>query len=551
MKGCQYIAKFLAKHNVTDVFGIPGGVVLDLLYAIDNQEGIIPHLNYHEQAAGFAAIGYAQASGRLGVAYATRGPGFTNLITPIAEAYCESIPVLFITGHTTPIVNSKMRVMLDQEIDTYSIVRNITKYACRIDKTSELAGTLSKAYQEAMYGRKGPVLLDVATRVLNSEIEIGKDSEEGGDEEVSNEDYSFIADAIKKAERPVLLIGDGVNQAQKQQEVKLLADRIQIPMLSSRSAHDILCDSEYYFGYIGSHGIRYANFVLSKADLIVSLGNRLHFPIDSASYSKITEKAKIIRIDIDSSEFERMIPNSQIIEANLNNIVDKMLAITDLGNHQEWIGICKILESELNEEDINTSIHLIEAVLDKIPNGATIVSDVGNNEFWLSRACVHKRYPGRVLYSKSFGSLGCGLCKSIGTYYATQKPVMCFIGDQGLQLNLQELQYIAQHRLPILIALINNSASGMIKDREQSKYGRYIHTTINSGYGHPDFAKLAEAFGLSYINNVDQLTFSLPCVLDLQIDSMEKLTPYLPMGRFIQDMVPELDRNKLEKLNKL
>ena len=550
MKGCEYIVDFLVSHGVTDAFGIPGGVVLDLLFALDVKDGITPHLSYHEQAAGFAAIGYAQASGRLGVAYATRGPGFTNLLTPIAEAYSESRPVLFITGHATPSLNEKMRVVADQEINTCAIVKTISKYASRVDDVADLPDVLARAYTEAMTGRKGPVVLDIATKVFAGEIKtevVEKSIHNGSLDEVVG-----IEDAIMNAKSPVLLIGDGVNQAQRQKEVRRLAEKMQIPVLSSRFSHDVLCGSDLYFGYVGSHGIRYANFVLSKSDLIISMGNRLHFPVESVSYRQITERAKTIRIDIDASEFEREIPNSQTIEADLWQVVYGLLNVeADFGNHEEWLQVCEKLRSELKEEDINSATKQIEEAMAKIPDDAMVVADVGNNEFWLSRACVHANYKGRVLYSKSFGSLGCGICKAIGVYYATRESVVCFTGDQGLQMNIQELQYVAQHQLPILIVLINNHASGMIKDREQVKYGRCVHTTTDSGYGNPDFRKLTDAFGLLYIHNMEQWDSIQPCLMELAVNTEEGLTPSLPAGKPIQDMIPELERTKFDKLNEM
>lgn len=550
MKGSKFIANYLVNHGVTDAFGIPGGVVLDLLYAMDAEGGITPHLCYHEQAAGFAAIGYAQASGKLGVSYATRGPGFTNLITPIAEAYSESLPVLFITGHATPALNKKMRVMADQEIDTCAMVSGITKFAYRLEAVDELPEVLEKAYSIAVKGRKGPVVLDIATKVFLGEVNY--DISEVSTSKGSVEDVRKIVIAIKNAKRPVLLIGDGVNQAQKRKEVRQLANIMQIPVLSSRFSHDVLCDNELYFGYIGSHGIRYANFVLSKADLIIAMGNRLHFPVKSASYSQVTDKAKIIRIDIDSTEFEREVPNSLTLEMDLSNVVNEFLNVgAKFGSHQEWIEICNTLRTVLNEEDINSATRLIEGMLHKIPCDVPIVADVGNNEFWLSRACVHSNYKGRVMYSKSYGSLGCGICKAIGTYYATKKPVVCFSGDQGFQMNMQELQFIAQHQLPILIVLMNNSASGMIKDKEKMKYGMYVHTTVNSGYSNPNFKRLAETYGLSYTNITEVTNDMLPCILELEINPEEGLTPSLPAGKSIQDMAPLLDRETYIRLCEL
>ncbi len=550
MKVCDYIAVFLATHGVTDTFGIPGGVILDLLYAFDKCKGITPHLCYHEQAAGFAAIGFAQSSGRLGVAYATRGPGFTNLITAIAEAYCESLPVLFITGHTTLSQNNTMRVETDQEIDTCAIVKSITKHAYRVDDPLELPSIISKAYNEAMCGRKGPVLLDISSKVLAQDISNETTVEENNYYCLNNN--VSIVESIKQSQRPVLLIGDGINQANKAAELRKLTEKVQIPVLSSRCSHDVLCNSDYYYGYIGSHGIRYANFVLSKADLILSIGNRLHFPTTSSSYQQITDKSRIIRIDIDDTEFERRIPNSQNIQADLSFVINSLLiGDNNFGYHQSWLEVCNRLKTELYDEDTNTITNIIEKVIRKLPKNITIVSDVGNNEFWLSRACVHSKYYGRVLYSKSFGSLGCGLAKAIGTYYATTQPVVCFTGDQGIQINIQELQYIVQNQLPILIVLINNNASCMIKDRETVKYDYFLHTTIDSGYSNPVYKKLSEAYGLHYANNIDDILSSQPCILEIVVDSDEKLTPSLPAGMPCQNMTPYLEKNKYEQLNNL
>lgn len=558
MKVSDYIVDYLIQQKVTDAFGVPGGVILELIYAMDARKPeLTPHLSYHEQAAGFAACGYAQASGRLGVAYATRGPGFTNLISAIADAYCDSLPVLFITGHSAPSLDEEMRVMDDQEMDTVSMVKNITKYAARVDDLSQIQKALTEACFYALSGRKGPVFLDLSASIMKKEIEpelVGTRSF------VSNNAAKIcleIVNAIREAERPVILVGDGVKQVQMQDAFKQFVNDAKIPVLSSRFTHDIMGASEYYFGYIGSHGIRTANFVLSKADLVIVMGNRMHYPVKSESFSTVISKAKVIRIEVDETEFNRQIPNAINYSIDLRNVLSCLNEERkDYGNHDEWQKVCDIIREELKYEDMNSCVESIVSIMDRIDDDTWIVNDVGNNEFYVSRAAVLKGINNRVLYSKSFGALGCGLGKAIGTYYATHKPIMCFVGDQGLQMNIQELQYISQHNLPIAIILLNNETSGMIKDRETIAYkGHYIHTTKESGYTNPNFKGIATAYGILYTTLRDftneKMQINCPLFIEVFVDSNLTLSPNLPKGSLCQDLYPQLDSKKYEYLNLL
>lgn len=556
MKVSDYIVDYLIKQKVTDAFGVPGGVVLELIYAMDaRKDELMPHLSYHEQAAGFAACGYAQASGHLGVAYATRGPGFTNLITAITDAYCDSLPVLFITGHSAGTLVDDMRVMDDQEMDTVSMVRNITKYAARIDDANKIEEALGKACHEAISGRKGPVFLDIATSVMKKEIEPSEHLHE--DQQFDNipKVCKNIQKSIREAKRPVILVGDGVNQAQVQQEFRCFIEDAKIPVISSRFSHDVIGGSKYYYGYVGSHGIRTANFVLSKTDLIIAIGNRMHYPVKSESFSTVTNKARVLRLEIDSSEFNREVPNATIYNTDAAQVICALNAVSsDYGDHTDWLKVCNQLRDELRHEDVNTCVESIVSILEKVNKDTWIVNDVGNNEFYVSRASILAGVNNRVLYSKSFGALGCGLGKAIGSYYATHKPIVCFVGDQGLQMNIQELQFIAQHRLPINIVLLNNQSSGMIKDRETIAYkGHYVHTTKESGYGNPNFKAIAGAYGINYcaFNELKALSIDHPLFVEVPVDEGLTLSPNLPRGTACQDLYPQIDRTKYEYLNSL
>lgn len=556
MKVSEYIAQYLQKQGITDAFGIPGGVILELMYALDATEGITPHLSFHEQCAGFAACGYAQAGRKLGVAYATKGPGFTNLLTAMADAYYDSIPVLFITAHSAATLPEGCRLVADQDMDTCGMVRNITKYAKRIDDIEEISISLEKACQIAKDGRKGPVFLDIAASLFKKEM-ISSASVHHQVEHIDTEKYvSLICSEIKSAKRPVILLGDGINQSATNDAINRFIEKAGVPVLSSRYCHNIVRNQEYYYGYVGSHGIRYANFILSKADLVVSLGNRLYFPSHSLSYSKIIEHAKFLRFDIDDGELNKhlqMLAGKQVDMASL--VPALAMTDTDCGNHKEWLEVCKTLKFQLKDEDVNETVLLLSKLLKTLPKDCIIVNDVGNNEFWMSKACVYAGIANRTLYSKSFGALGNALGKAIGAYYATKKPVVAFVGDQGVQMNIQELQYISQHHLPIAIVLLNNSSSGMIKDREAiAGYGYSLHTTEESGYGSPKFSIVAEAYRMVYLRIDEYHSFPIidrPLFLELSISENQTLTPSLPRGRDIQDLEPRINKELYNRLNKL
>ena len=558
MTGAQYIVESLINHGVTDAFGIPGGVILPLLYEMESRKPLFtPHLSYHEQCAGFAACGYAQASGKIGVAYATRGPGFTNLITAIADAYYDSLPTLFITAHSTPCPPDGMRVMSDQEMDTCSMVRNITKMAVRVDDDSTFAETMDKALSLTTEGRKGPVFLDISSSLFKKKItSVAEENKATQAKEDCSKQINEIVTAIRNAKRPIILAGDGINQSNARDIFRQFVKKVGIPVVSSRFSHDLMAGEVNYYGYVGAHGMRAANFILSKTDLILSLGNRLHFPPKSESYGCVMNHAKLLRVEVDENEFIRDIQNTVKYNCDLNGLLAQSLNLNcDFGKHEEWIRVCDILKTELKKEDINPAIESVISVLKQTDKDTIVVADVGNNEFWVSRAVVESSCENRVLYSKSFGALGCGLGKAIGTYYATHKPVLCFVGDQGLQMNIQELQFISQYQLPIMVVVLNNQTSGMIKDRETVLYNQYVHTTADSDYQMPALKDIADAYGIDYLVGIKEQSrlqpIMTPVLVEVIIDSSIGLTPNLPKGRKCQDMTPELPEDKYEYFNTL
>ncbi|MCI8638462.1 MAG: thiamine pyrophosphate-binding protein [Coprococcus sp.] len=551
----EYLIGVLKKNNVTDVFGIPGGVVLDLLYTFEKTEGITPHLSYHEQAAAFEACGYSQVNHTLGVTYATRGPGFTNLITSIADAYADSIPVLFITAHTDIAVGESVRFEKEQELNTVPMIRNITKYAEVIENIDDIF-KIEKAVAIALGRRKGPVFLDFASHLWNREICI---SQFGSYEKETIQNDSLdlvikrIRGGLKKANRPVLLVGDGVRQANAVDDLKKLCDILRIPVISSRCGEDVGKCCENYFGYIGSHGIRYANFVFAKADYVIVLGNRMAFPAKSKSFSVALRNKTITWIDVDEKEVERIIDNTEVFQLDVRKVISALLE-SDINTVQvdKWISDCNYIRDKIADFDKCWTVSYLVKILNMIPDDFVITVDVGNNEFWVAQAYVLSKAKNRILYSKSFGALGSSVAKAIGAYYASGKPVICFTGDQGLQLNVQELQFISQEKLPIYICVINNSASGMIRDKELQRYkNKVIHTTKEGGYSVPNLQKLAETYRLKYEiwGDCEEFLSYSPVLLELRVQDEIPLRPLLPIGRVCQNMSPDLPANIFAELD--
>lgn len=557
MNGAEYIVRKLIEHGVTDAFGIPGGVILPLIYEMASSEGAIkPHLCYHEQAAGFAACGYAHKKADLGVAYATRGPGIMNMMTAMAEAYQEFLPVLFLTAHGSKMQNGT-RVPNNQELEVVSCAAPITKLAMEVNSVEELPAAVELAVRTACVPKSGPVLLDFSAAVLSQEIpqsEFHLDPVDchRKDTEILDEVYQ----ALGGAERPVLLIGDGIRQSHGQNALKHFMAAAKIPVLSSRGAQDLAAESSYYSGYVGSHGIRYSNFILSKADVILVAGNRLSFPSKSQSFVPIFQKSKLFWIDVDEAEFVKELPNLKGVPMD---VVTALEALSEKNyiEKSEWIAVCREIKRQLSSFDKPEPVMLLEMFLTvQAGEPTTYVCDVGNNEFWFSRAFEAVHPKGDVLFSKSFGTLGSALARAIGVHYATGQRVVCVTGDQGFQFNLQELQYIRQWNLPIHIVLLNNSSSGMIRDRERSTQKQWLlHVYYENGYSAEHLSEVVQAYGIPCAFSIEEYCRSAdneePFFLELNFSREVVLEPYLPKGVPCQDLHPRIERVVYDYLNAL
>jgi acetolactate synthase-1/2/3 large subunit len=368
--------------------------------------------------------------------------------------------------------------------------------------------------------------------------------------------------ALNKAERPVLLIGDGIHQSGTGNYLMNLIEKLKIPVLSSRFAQDIAAGSKYYFGFIGSHATRYSNFVLSKCDLVIALGNRLAYDPSSESFGNFTRHCKVMRVDIDSAEFSRNLSNVLNYHVDIKQLLPFLTnALQDSKTYNGWIDTCITLKNKLFLCDTDYPVETISRIIKQSNSTMVITSDVGKNELWLARAYALAGGTNRVLYSKSLGASGSSLPKAIGAYYTTNNRVICFTGDVGFQMNIQELQLIAHENLPITIVLLNNFSSGMIRDEQEYKFNsHFVHSTPDSGYSAPDFHAIARAYSIPFnsFSEGDILPMAAclfpekgPNIIELKINEKTNVLPKLPKGRSCQDFDPRLDQEIYEYLNNL
>ncbi len=568
MKASDYIVEFLIEKGITDVFGYPGGMVTQLMDSFGKYtDRISAHVTYHEQAAAFAACGYAQTSGKPGVAYATSGPGATNLVTGIANAYFDSIPTIFITGQVNSNEskgNYNVRQKGFQETDIVSIVKPITKYAVYIENAEDIPNELNKSYEITMSGRRGPVLLDIPMNVFKAEIEVPIRTEIPKNLEVhtmKDAEIEIVVDQINQAlnesSSPVVLLGAGVKSLNLGEKIRSEINRIGLPVVSSMIAFDVMKDDENYYGFLGAYGTRTANFIVAKSDLIVSIGSRLDIRQVGYNREAFAPNAKILRFDVDSGELEfRVHRDEKQICCELDSVVCAIKEVKPR-NYSSWKAICDEIRSLLKDADNNHIGNMIENLSKQIPDDVIITTDVGQNQVWVAQYFKLKPHQ-RVLFSGGHGAMGYSLPAAIGAYYGSgKKPVYCVTGDGGLQMNIQELQFIAREQLPIRIIVLNNNALGMIRHFQEMYFeSRFIQTKPEGGFTSPDFSKIAEAYGIKSktieSNDFNDIEWSdKPELLQIMIRENTYVTPKLEFGKPNQDQEPLIDRVLYERIMKM
>lgn len=527
MKVSDYIISFLEYKDVTDVFGYPGVGCGHLMNSMKSS-GIKSHLVYHEQAAAFAACAYAQASKKTGIAYTTSGPGGTNLVTGIANAFCDSIPTIFIVGDkdlATQRGDSKQRQRTSQEIDITAIVAPITKWSYQIKTPQEVKEVFEKAFYIAHEGRPGPVLIDFPSDIQRAEI---NPNELKGFVEPEAKCYTnevkHVVEQLANAKRPLILIGNGIKQASLDNSLIEFAKKLNIPIVTTLVCFDLFVGEKNMLGFIGIDGNYTANHAVNSCDFLISLGARLNFKQVCNNRQTFASKAKIVRVDADQAELDYRLRDEDMICADLNAFVPEMIkqAITlEAFDSTTWLS--QLVEEKTIEKKRVALNSVADEVVGKIselvPAHTPIAVDTGSHRRWVMSNFKFKE--GQRLYQSSgLVSMGYSLPAAIGLYYATKKPIICFDGDGGIMMNLQELQYLTREQIPVTVIILNNHCLGDIMEFQKKIFnGNYFTTTEHTGYQAADFEGLAKGFHLKYslvrditelkniniINNVPQI----------------------------------------------
>lgn len=555
MTGAKMLIEALQIEGVEVVFGYPGGRVLFIYDEIYKQKYFKHILVRHEQGAIHAADGYARASGKVGVAIVTSGPGFTNAVTGIATAYTDSIPLVVISGQ---VGITQIGTDAFQEIDAVGISRQCTKHNYLVKSIKELPKILKEAFYIARSGRPGPVLIDLPSDISNTMgefiypqnivLETYKPKLEGNSRQITK-----LINAMDSAKKPLFYIGGGANLADCSEEIRAIMEATQIPAVETLMARGVCGDKNPLFlGMAGMHGSYSANMAISECDLLISLGARFDDRI-TGKLSEFAKHAKIAHIDIDPSSIGKIVDVDFPIVGDLKRVcVSLTQNLGDFDKHKtkEWL---KTLESyrkkhHFKYEDSNKILKpqwVIERVSEVCGDNAIIVTDVGQHQMWAAQFYEFNT-PRKFLTSGGLGTMGFGMPAAMGAKVAQSKlPTIAIVGDGGVLMNIQELMTCVEQKLPVITIILNNNYLGMVRQWQTFFYEeRYSSVDLTM---QPDFVKLAESFGalgFSVETKADfdkafknALNSQLPSLLEVKVDRMESVFPMVAAGDAIYNMM--------------
>lgn len=552
MKGAEILLEGLKREGVEVMFGISGGAVIDIFDVMYSDTGIKYYMTRHEQAAAHAADGYARATGKVGVCIATSGPGATNLVTGIATAYMDSIPIVAITGqvYSHLIGNDAF-----QEADVTGITRPITKHNYLIKDVAEMARTVKEAFHVARTGRPGPVVLDIAKDAQQLETEFNYPEEadirgynptyEGHPRQIAK-----AAEMINNSRQPVIYAGGGVIISNAHEELKELAEKGQIPVTTTLLGLGGFPEtSDLSLGMLGMHGTGYANHSVMQSDLLIAIGARFDDRV-TGKLDTFAPHAKIIHIDIDPSAISKnvmvdipIVGDARRVLVELNKLIKKADTEAWLNRVSEWKKLYPLSYDQ--GDDIIKPQYVVEQIYEATKGDAIIATEVGQNQMWAAQFYKYTK-PRTFLSSGGLGTMGYGFPAAIGAQVGCpDKLVFDIAGDGSIQMNIQELTTAVANKLPIKIAILNNRYLGMVRQWQSMFYdGRLSGVDLSTN---PDFVKVAEAFGATGINvtkpeevrpAIEQaIDTPGPVVMNFIVDRDENVLPMVPAGVAIDEMI--------------
>jgi len=561
INGSQIVIECLLEQGVDTVFGYPGGAILNIYDALyKNQDRITHILTAHEQGASHAADGYARSTGKVGVCMATSGPGATNLVTGIATAYMDSIPIVAITCN---VPNSQLGKDSFQEIDITGVTMPITKHNFMVRNVEDLADTIRQAFIIAKTGRPGPVLIDITKDVTAAvteytpakafDVNAIKDKENIAkfiaDPRPSDEDIKKVADMINASNRPFIYAGGGVPVSEAYEELLELAEKCDVPVSLSLMAKSAFPNSHRLCtGMIGMHGTKAANLGCNESDLLLSIGTRFSDRVIGEP-AKFARNAKIVQIDIDPAEVGKNIPVDTALVGNVKDVLKRLLPLLKKTEHKEWTAQIAQWKTEVpssytKKEPLNPK-YLYDCVREVAGPDTIVATEVGQHQMWTAQWYMFEK-PRTLLTSGGLGTMGYGTGAAIGAQFANPKRrVVSFAGDGSFRMNCNELATIGHYNLPVIIVVVNNGALGNVRMWQTLFYEKhYSQTTLDFG---PDFVKLAEAYGIQGFRATTEAEFKdaftkafksgKAAVIDAQIFIDEMVYPMIPPGKPVENML--------------
>ena len=546
LTGSQIVVECLKEQGVDTVFGYPGGTILNIYDELYRHSDEITHiLTSHEQGASHAADGYARATGKVGVCLATSGPGATNLVTGIATAYMDSIPIVAITANVALPALGKDSF---QEVDIAGVTMPITKHGYIVKDVTQLADTLRKAFKIAKSGRPGPVLVDITKDVTANKCEFIPEKPEPAEiiNSYTEQDINKALELINNSKKPFIYLGGGAIASNASREVKEFAEKIDAPVcdtLMAKGAFD--GKSDLYTGMIGMHGTKTSNFGVSQCDLLIALGARFSDRV-VGNPKKFAENAKILHIDIDAAEINKNIKTDASIIGDLKTVLKELNSKLTPQKHTEWIENIQELKEKYPlkyDTDKLTCPYVIEE-LDRITEGKAIVStDVGQHQMWAAQFYKYTE-PRTFLSSGGLGTMGYGLGTCIGAKMGRPDKICVNIaGDGCFRMNMNELATASRYNIPIIQIVINNHVLGMVRQWQTLFYEKRYSQTILSDK--VDFIKVAEGLGCEAIRVTKReevapaiekaISLGKPVVIECVIEEDDKVFPMVPAGAPISD----------------
>ena len=577
MKVSDYIIEFFEEKKVKIIFGYVGGMITHLVDSIHLNKNVQFVQTYHEQTSSIAAEGYALETQNIGVAISTSGPGATNMVTGIADAYFDSIPVFYITGqvNTYEYKDKKpIRQQGFQETDIVNIVKPIVKYSVLIKDEKNIKYELEKSYYLATNGRPGPVLIDIPMNIQRAEVNIKNlKSFYPEDLEVKEQMDTFLPEEsinlIRNAKRPMILCGGGAFKDECKKELNEFSKKNRIPIVTSLKGRG-LCDeeSDLYFGMIGSYGNRNSNISIANCDLLIALGTRLDTRQTGANYKQFIRNGKIIHVDIDKNELEySRIANRIKIHMNVKDFLSYLNKRKDLKNeNSDWIDYLNKVKDRYNQDiEIEKNIEnkspyeLIDYLNTCSKEGDIFCVDIGQNQMWAAQKLKMKKNQ-KFMTSGGLAPMGYALPAAVGAAFANEKHTIYSIsGDGGFHMAIQSLMLISQYNLPVKIIVMNNKSLGMITQFQELYFEkRLIGTVEEGGYLVPDVENLAKAYNINYylldsekITDEDlkrKISEEKNCLVEYRITGETKVYPKLEFDKAIENMSPQLSEEELEDI---